>query len=204
MVVDDSMLRAYVDGELDAVTRQQVDTVLAHSAELRAQADALRASCLPYGAAFDAQALPPLPDSLQRQVEALVAVASAPGSATASASASVHLPAPGFAGRRRALGLGWAAAASFGIGLLVPWRPQVAATEPAAPAGEPWVQAIAGYQALYVRETVDLQSESPARLLDLLDGFDARARGLRCSCLISAARACSSNVCSGWVLARRR
>lgn len=168
MIVDETMLRACVDGELDAVTRQQVETALAHSADLQLQAEALRASCLPYGAAFETQAqgLPPLPENLRRQMQDLVAVAAAPAPPTRLALAV----------RQRRLGLGWAVATSFGLGLLLPWRPWVAAPDLPASAGEPWVQAIADYQALYVRETVGLQSDSPARLLALLGGFDQHQR----------------------------
>lgn len=154
MIADEALLRAYVDGELDAATRQQVEVALAHSAELQTQVEALRASCLPYRAAFDAQALPPLPQDLQRQAAALVAVAAAPS-------------------RRRAIGWGAAAAASFAAGVLAPWRVWHAA--PAA-SDEPWVHAIAAYHALYVRETVDQQADSPSRLRELLAGFDERQR----------------------------
>jgi anti-sigma factor RsiW len=162
MIVDEALLRAYVDGELDAATRQQVEVALAHSAELQAQVEALRASCLPYRAAFDAQDLPPLPQDLQRQAAALVAVA-----ATSTPTAAAAPP------RRHAIGWGAAVAASFAAGLLVPWRDWRA-----APAAEdaPWLRAIASYHALYVRETVDQQADSPSRLRELLSGFDERQR----------------------------
>jgi anti-sigma factor RsiW len=165
MIVDEALLRAYVDGELDAATRQQVEVAMAHSAELQAQVEALRASCLPYRAAFDAQALPLLPQDLQRQVAALVSVAAAPAASSVAPT------------RRRAIGWGWAAAASFAAGLSVPWRPWQTAA-PAAPgtAEAPWVQAIASYHALYVRETVDQQADAPSRLRELLAGFDERQR----------------------------
>jgi anti-sigma factor RsiW len=162
MIADEALLRAYVDGELDAATRQQVEVALAHSAELQTQVEALRASCLPYRAAFDAQALPPLPQDLQRQAAALVAVAAASTPPAAAAPS-----------RRRAIGWGAAAAASFAAGVLVPWRVWHAA--PAA-SDEPWVHAIAAYHALYVRETVDQQADSPLRLRELLSGFDERQR----------------------------
>jgi hypothetical protein len=38
--------------------REQVEVLLAHRPDLQLTVDALRASCLPYRAAFDAQALP--------------------------------------------------------------------------------------------------------------------------------------------------
>jgi anti-sigma factor RsiW len=159
MIVDEAVLRAFVDGELDAATRQQVETALAHSAELQAQVQALRASCLPYQAAFDMQALPPLPDTLTRHVRGMTAVAAAPTATGATLEPR----------RRRVVGWGWAVAASFAAGLAVPWRPW--GSKPDA-AGDPWVPAIAGYQALYVRETIDQKADSPARLRELLAGFD--------------------------------
>jgi anti-sigma factor RsiW len=162
MIADEAQLRAYVDGELDAATRQQVEVALAHSTVLQAQVDAMRASCLPYRAAFDAQALPLMPQDLQRQVAALVAVAAAPTAPTAGAVS-----------RRHAIGWGWAAAASFAVGLLVPWRTWRAAL---ATEDAPWVRAIANYHALYVRETVDQQADAPSRLHELLAGFDEHQR----------------------------
>jgi anti-sigma factor RsiW len=167
MVVDESMLRAYVDGELDPATREKVEAVVAHSPELQAQVAALRASCLPYGTAFEAQALPPLPAALQKQVAAMAALAG-----------DAPTPAPQ-AGRRRWLGGGLAMAASFAAGALLPWRSLwqqqqgsgVPANEQAA-----WVQPIAVYHSLYVRETVDARADDPARLVSLVSDWDAAQR----------------------------
>ena len=72
MVVDDLMLRAFVDGELDPLAREAVESSIARSPPLQAQVAALRASCLPYRAAFEQQALPPLPERLQQRVAACV------------------------------------------------------------------------------------------------------------------------------------
>jgi anti-sigma factor RsiW len=164
MIVDEPMLRAYVDGELDPVTREQVEAVLANNADLQTQVRALRASCLPYRTAFEAQALAEAPDSLVRQVAALSAVAAAPGAVA---------PPAGALGRRRALGAGLAMAASFAAGLFVPWRPVPSSSE-----GDdaPWVRAIASYHALYVRETVDQPGDAPKRLAALLAGFSEQQK----------------------------
>jgi anti-sigma factor RsiW len=172
MNVDESMLRAYVDGELDATTRQQVETVIAHSAELQSQLEALRASCLPYRAAFESQRLPDLPAHLVQSMQAMTDVAAAP-------SANVVPLHAGAAARRRSmLGLGVAAAASFAAGLFVPWRPSLMPSNDGEQArgNEPWVSAIASYHALYVRETVDAPADAPSRLARLLEGFGEHER----------------------------
>jgi hypothetical protein len=66
--------------------------------------DALRASCLPYRAAYDAQQLPPVPDRLMQQVSTYAQLAQS----AQSRSADVQPPRS-----RAALRLGSAMAASF-------------------------------------------------------------------------------------------
>lgn len=157
MVVDEVMLRAFVDGELEPGLRQQVESAVANSPVLQQQVHALRASCLPYRAAFDAQALPPPPAALVDHVASLVAVAGA-------------APAAGVP-RRAWLVAGLAA--SFAVGAVLPRA--VAVFQDALPGHgerEPWVAAIAQYHALYVRETVDKAMEPPDPLPSLLAGFD--------------------------------
>jgi len=61
MTVDEPLLRAYVDGELEPALRDQVEAAVANSTELQAQVQQLRASCLPYRAAFEAHQLPEAP-----------------------------------------------------------------------------------------------------------------------------------------------
>ena len=172
MTVDEPLLRAYVDGDLDPVMREQVEAVLANSTELQAQAQALRASCLPYRMAFEAQSLPLPPAALLRQVEALSAVARAP--ARSEPQAAPTSPLGNAPGRRRWLGFGAALAASFGAGMIVPWRLMSSATPGTDEA--PWVRAIASYHALYVRETVDQPGDAPARIAGLLAGFSPAQR----------------------------
>jgi anti-sigma factor RsiW len=168
MIVDEQMLRAYVDGELDPTLREQVDAVLTHSPELRTQADALRASCLPYRAAFEAQALPAPPASLLRYVTGLSAVAAASPSIKRATPAHAHAQ---VLGRRRAWGVGLAMAASFAAGLVVPLRWATGSADET-----PWVSAIASYHALYVRETVGAQADPPARIQSLLAGFSEQQK----------------------------
>ena len=170
MTVDETLLRAYVDGELDPATRGQLEQVLAHSPALQTQVAALQASCLPYQAAFDAQRVPEPPARLAQHLADMVAVASA------APRGPVH---GGGAGRRSFFGIGLAAAASFAAGLALPWRPFVGVAADVSQAHAdttPWVQAIASYHALYVRETLDQPGDSPARLATLLTGFTAAQR----------------------------
>lgn len=168
MTMDEPLLRAYVDGELDPALRDQVEAAVAHSPELQDLVRQLRASCLPYRAAFEAQQLPEPPASLMQMVESLTAVA-APLAAPANSSS------PGRASHNRRQWLGWGAAlaAAFSAGLVVPWRPG-ASTAPADAA--PWVRAIAIYHALYVRETVSGPGDRPERLHQLTAGFSAEQR----------------------------
>ena len=74
MNVDDTLLMAYVDGELSPEQRAEVEAAISHSDELAARAAALQASVLPYRAAYDRQSVPPVPESLTRRIEELVSV----------------------------------------------------------------------------------------------------------------------------------
>lgn len=170
MNIDETTLRAYVDGELPRDQRDQVEAALNVNDELCSQVKALRASCLPYRAAFEMQLLPPLPAALARQIGAWSAVAGAvPGGSAAAAAGGVT--------RRRWAqwsGAGAALAASFAAGLLIPtpWR---RAPEAAAPQVAGWIEAVAKYQAMYVRETVDQAVEDPARTRAMLTAFSRQS-----------------------------
>jgi anti-sigma factor RsiW len=168
MKIDESVLRAYVDAELAPEQRDQIEAVLAHNAELRAQVQALRASRLPYRAAFDAEALPPMPMAIAAQVASWTALAP---------SAPPHrFGAP--LGRRRWLGLGagvgMGLAASFAAGLFLRLPQGHGGMD--MPSSSPWVSAIANYQALYVRATVDQPPDDSARIQWVLGDFAATTR----------------------------
>ncbi len=160
MNIDEVVLRAYVDGELPAAQAAMVESALAGSEELREQAAALRMSQLPYKAAFAAQKLPDVPTDLQRRLQSWIAM-------SRESSAEVPLR------RRRWLAVGGALAASFAAGL---WVPVPFRLNPGEFPDEPWVQAVAQYQALYVRETVDRVAEDPERTRALLTAFAEHAR----------------------------
>lgn len=160
MNLDESTLRAYVDAELPREQREQVEAALPGRPELREHVAALRASCLPYGAAFEMQKLPPVPQALERQLASWYAVADTARPATLT--------------RRQWAGAGAALAASFAAGLLLPapWRFQPTPTADTAP----WVEAIAKYQALYVRATVEQAQDDAVRARSLLADFTQRAQ----------------------------
>lgn len=162
MHIDEQTLRAYVDGELSAAHREQIEAMLEHDAERQQVVQALQASCLPYRQAFETQRLPELPSNLSDELESWLALARGSG------------PPPK---RRRLLHLGAGIAAAFATGLWVPvpWR-----IDPNGVSPEPWVQAIARYQAMYVRETVEPSNADPEQTRSALAVF-ARRDGMRLS-----------------------
>lgn len=148
MNVDDSLLMSYVDGELPPEQRAEVEAAIAHSDDLAARVAALRASVLPYRAAYERQPVPPVPESLTRRIDELVSVSTPPLRS-------------GRDGRRPPMR--WLAAAfvvgaicsgvlTGYLGALTPFHSKVS----------PWVQSVADYQVLYGRETVASIKEDPA------------------------------------------
>ena len=162
MNIDESTLLAYVDGELDARERDRVEAALAHDPGLRKQMDELRASCLPYQSAYAALATPEMPPSLESRVASLIAVADA---------APTKKPYVG----RQWLWAGAALAASFMLGLVAPTligkSEHTPIAQPSQGSATPWVAAIASYQALYVRATVDQAPDTAARAERVLAEF---------------------------------
>ncbi|WP_118182535.1 anti-sigma factor family protein [Paraburkholderia phosphatilytica] len=163
MTPDDSKLIAYVDGELDAADSAGVEQALAASPDLRESVDLLRASRLPYREAFAAQKLPPLPDALQRQIEAMASAAQ-PADSDAPTQHPAHREAP----RRYAAPLRLAAAFVAGAivsGSVLHFVPgaspftgnlanNLAGNELASNEATPWIRAAVDYQRLYTRDTV--------------------------------------------------
>lgn len=157
MTINETTLLAYVDGELGPAEVLEVETALAGNDDLRRQADALRASRLPYRQAFETQELPEVPAELRERLDAWLTLKSEP-------------PAPPDR-QRRWVGIGAGLAASFAAGL---WVPVPFRLNPDAFADSPWVHAVVRYQALYVRETVDRVSDGPERTGALLASFAAQ------------------------------
>ena len=72
MVIDDRDLLAYADGQLAPERRAEIEAAIASSADVARRVNAMRASALPYAAAFEAQILPPVPRELSDRIAALV------------------------------------------------------------------------------------------------------------------------------------
>jgi anti-sigma factor RsiW len=158
MTIDEVTLRAYVDSELSLQDKVLVEAAIANSPELQRRLDALKASCLPYQAAFDAQELPPIPKALKDRLNDLSSVASRP---------------PIVDARRSWMGGGLALAASFVAGAIIkPLWTRVNDSEPVAD----WVKAVASYQAMYVRETLDGVVDSNANTLRVIGAFSAQTQ----------------------------
>ncbi len=142
---DEVTLLAYVDDELGAAQRVQVEAALAQHPELMETVQTLRASKLPFAAAFAQQTVPPVPAALRAQVESLVASHSMAQPELAWAGAGVK---PG--NQPRLPILAWGLLLLL-LGLLVGyWGGRNAA--PSTP--EPWLQMVSSYHAMYGRETV--------------------------------------------------
>jgi anti-sigma factor RsiW len=174
----DTLLMAYVDGELPPHEREEVERELRTSADVAERVALLRASRLPYRDAFAGQTLPPVPPSLSAKIEEMARAAKAkvaqPGpNPNVSPDVSVNDPVvprtPGSASspirsRLRVapawLGVAFLAGA-FACGLVLRLG---AGAGPASNAGaslasvgtgvSPWVMAAASYQQLYSRETL--------------------------------------------------
>jgi anti-sigma factor RsiW len=169
MTIDEVTLRAYVDAELSTGERQSVEVALAHSSELRLQLEAMKASCLPYQAAFDAQAMPAMPEALQKQLMAMSAIASVPSQPVQKLP---QLP------RRSWLtfaGGGFALAASFAAGLAV--KPSWFTSKPVDDVAQ-WAKAVASYQAMYVRDTVERVSDTEANAKRVVTDFQSQSQAV--------------------------
>lgn len=162
MRVDDTVLMAYVDGNLPPERRAEVEAAVAHSVDLAERLAAMRASVLPYCAAFDRKALAPVPPELVRRVNEL-----------ASVSANAH------GQTRRRASVPWLAAAFFAgvfssgaaLKLLPAELPGLSWTA----SGSPWIQAVANYQDLYARQTlanIAEDREASARVVGDVRHFD--------------------------------
>jgi anti-sigma factor RsiW len=162
MGIEDTDLLAYVDGLLPQARRAEIEAAAARVPALAARLSAMRDSALPYAAAFEEQALPPLPPGLVRRVEDLLSVAS---------------------NRDRHRGPSWLRlGAAFAAGVLCcaigsQWS-RFTATPVATTQVAPWIRAVADYQQMYTRATVASVTEDPglsARVIDDLRRNDGMA-----------------------------
>ena len=137
MTIDDTLLMSYVDGDLPAARRQEIEAAVAESPDLAERLTALRASVLPYAAAFDRQNLPPVPEKLATRIDELTRV---------STSSNV-IPFPTRQWPRTAAAFA-AGVFCFGVASQL-WFYTLPARHT-----HTLVQAVADYHALYARETV--------------------------------------------------
>ena len=137
MSVDDRALMSYVDGELSPGQRAAVEAAIATNEATAERVEALRASCLPYRAAFENATQPAVPESLTRRVDELIRV-----SRHRSISSGYRRPAAIFA--------------AFVAGIILAGSVPMLIQRTLSPTSETavWVRAAAEYQALYGRETV--------------------------------------------------
>lgn len=200
MTVDETLLMAYVDGELQPQQHAEVEALVGGSTEAAELVGVLRASRVDYRAAFAAQSLPPVPASLTRGVDALIAKHRAGGTAANADAASQPTQSTGAAtpaqlraasrAMPRAMPVWLAAACVAGalcVGLLLRTGPLVGTgasaggtlaqngTMGAGNAGmSPWVTAAVGYQQLYTRDTVSYAQVDAKDLAATLDDIRAK------------------------------
>jgi anti-sigma factor RsiW len=213
MTMDDILLLAYVDDELAPEERLKVEKAIGTSADIAEQVALLEASKLPYRQAYARQKLPPVPDSLKQKVAALTQAYSLPpedlvsrgtNSAGMGAGANDPVAAETQFGARRStpvqsrmrVALPWLAVAfvggAFCLGIVLRLAPGAlsglsggSVQQIANSSASPWVRAAAGYQQLYSRDTVALDSQSPdvsARTVSDIrqkDGLELRVPDLR-------------------------
>ncbi|ASW03541.1 anti-sigma factor [Paraburkholderia aromaticivorans] len=86
MKIDDASLLAYVDGQLSAEESARVEKAIQESEEVASRVSLLRASDLPYQEAFARQSLPPVPESLSLNIDAMIRQHLAGGAGAAAAA----------------------------------------------------------------------------------------------------------------------
>lgn len=173
MNIDETELLAYVDGQLPPQRRAEVEAAVTASPELAARLHTLRASALPYAAAFQAQALPPVPEELSQRISELIS-----HDAQRDHRRSSSWP------RLAAAFAAGVLCCAIALRLLTP-----GALTPSTAQVAPWIKAVADYQQLYSRATLANLNENPElsrRVIDDLrvnDGMrvsvpDLRSAGL--------------------------
>jgi anti-sigma factor RsiW len=170
MSLDEQTLLAYVDGDLSAQRRAEVEAALAVNAELALAVRHLQGSRLPYQSAFERAALPsmpPLPDALRERIDALSAVAVAShGAALVGQGRALSLgQVP--AGNQRWLLMAGLALMTLLLGLALGRWSATGLGKAGGSSIEPWVVAASNYHALYARETVLDGGEASAQVAAL-------------------------------------
>jgi len=163
MNIDDILLMSYVDDDVSPEQRAQIEAAIAASPEVGSHVAALRASRLPYQAAFARQAIPPVPEALTRRLDELLRQPVRAPSPPVEAS---RVP-----GTRKHSTLAWLAVAfvagAFFCGAALRFAPEfvpgfMPGFVPAkAQQPLPWIQAVVGYQEMYTRDTLANVSDDP-------------------------------------------
>jgi anti-sigma factor RsiW len=185
MKIDDTLLMAYVDGELAPQDCRQIESRLAASPELAERIALFTASRLPFREAFAQQKLPPVPESLKSTIEQMArAHAARPEDSSANDASITHdaqLPPSAPVRSRLRVAPAWLAVAFvagvFCLGAVLRFAPGIA---PGLNAGgamlasvetgaSPWVQAAVGYQKLYARETIAQMPADAAALPEAIE-----------------------------------
>jgi anti-sigma factor RsiW len=197
MKTDDILLMAYVDGELPPREDQEVENEIAASPDVAKRVALFRASRLPYREAFAHQKLPPIPESLTKKIEEMARTHAAMPANTGANDANVkhdaQLPPSAPVRSRLRIAPTWLAVAfvagAFCCGAvlrLAPGLNPTRATIASVTTGvSPWIQAAAGYQQLYSRETVaetSVDADTSARTVEQIrreDGLPLRIPDLR-------------------------
>jgi anti-sigma factor RsiW len=159
MPLDEVTLLAYVDGELPAHSRSDVEAAIAANAELAHTVRTMQVSRLPYQSAYEQQPLPAVPAALRAQVGELASVA----------LASRELAGRGLAAREMAVAGGgpadrgskgpWPRAswwfAAMLVMLAIGWfAGYLGGQRTPAVTVEPWVRMVSSYHSMYSRDTV--------------------------------------------------
>jgi anti-sigma factor RsiW len=210
--IDDILLVAYVDGELAAEERLEVEQAIHESADIAQRVALLEAAKQSYRQAYAQHALPPVPESLKQKIAALTQAYSFPPDVTkldtssagmgagvndpVAADALPPLPRSAPIRSRMRSAPRWLAVAfvagAFCCGIVlrlapgtIPGSSDHPAVQVADSGASPWVRAAVGYQQLFSRDTVALDSPSPdvsARTVsDIrhIDGLELRVPDLR-------------------------
>jgi anti-sigma factor RsiW len=193
--MDDTVLMAYVDGELPPRERDEVEKQMAASPEVAEVAERValfEASRLPYREAFAHQKLPPVPERLTKSIEAMTCAQTArPANRNPNEPVAHHdkqLPPSAPLRSRLRVAPAWVAVAFIagacftgGVLRFAPSLSGAPSTLVAANAA-PWVQAVVGYQQLYSRETLAqpvADVESVVEAIRREDGLAVRIPDLR-------------------------
>jgi anti-sigma factor RsiW len=183
MRIDDVMLMAYVDGEIDAATAREIERGLANDPAMAARVRALRDSATIARSAYAGALHEPVPDRLTAIFSSAVVAAAASATAVKPALSASAKVVPLMARRPSRQLVGWAMAASLAIAA-VGVSSLFATGRLAPPAGlqfassDSWLDSVAGFFDVYSgtlsREERQLVDFNAADIPELEKWFGAR------------------------------